>query len=157
MTKPHRYFEDLEVGEKHASPSRHVSEAEITDFATRYDPQYFHTNPEAAKDHPQFGQVVASGIHILAIWRQLDHLITGDIHWICGIKWDDLRWNHPMRADEHVHAVAELISKRESASKPERGVVVYRYSLVNQDGIELFYCTSTNLVERDPTQAAKTQ
>ena len=150
MNEPHRYWEDLVVGEKHTSTTMTVSEEEITDFATKYDPQYFHMDPDAAKDHPQFGQVVASGIHILAIWRQLDHLITGDVRWICGIKWDDLRWNNPMRAGDEVHATAELLSKRESASKPERGVVVYRYALVNQRGDELFYCTSTNLVERKP-------
>ena len=148
MTEPTRYFEDLEIGEYAESEPRTVSEEEIVDFASRYDPQYFHMNPEAAKAHPQFGEVVASGIHILAVWRERDHEITGDIRWICGISWDDLRWNKPMRAGDLVRARAELLDKRESKSKPERGVVVYRYALVNQDDEELFYCTSTNYVER---------
>ncbi len=153
MTEPTRYFEDLEVGEYAESAPVTVNEAEIVDFASRYDPQYFHMNPEAAKSHPQFGQVVASGIHILAIWRQRDHEITGDIRWICGISWDNLRWNKPMRAGDSVRARAELLEKRESASRPERGVVVYRYALVNQDDDELFYCTSTNYVERRPASS----
>ncbi len=157
MTVPHRYFDDLEVGEFAESTPTTVSEEEIVGFASRYDPQYFHTNPEAARSHPQFGGVVASGIHILAIWRQRDHEITGDIRWICGISWDDLRWNNPMRAGDTVCARAELIDKRVSRSKPDRGVVVYRYALVNQDDKELFYCTSTNYVERRTNQAAKTQ
>jgi acyl dehydratase len=157
MIVPRRYFEDLEIGEFRESTPTTVSEADIVDFASRYDPQYFHTNPEAAQSHPQFGEVVASGIHILAIWRQRDHEITGDIRWICGIGWDDLRWNHPMRAGDTVRARALLVEKRVSRSKPERGVVVYRYALVNQDDEELFYCTSTNYVERRPDQAAKTQ
>jgi acyl dehydratase len=155
MMVPRRYFEDLEVGEFRESTPVTVSEAEIVDFADRYDPQYFHTNPEAAQSHPQFGGVVASGIHILAVWRQRDHEITGDIHWICGIGWDDLRWNHPMRAGDSVRARALLLDKRVSRSKPERGVVVYRYALVNQDDEELFYCTSTNYVERRPAQSRK--
>ncbi len=150
MSEPTRYFEDLETGEYAESTPVTVSEAEIVDFASRYDPQYFHMNPEAATSHPQFGQVVASGIHILAIWRQRDHEITGDIRWICGISWDNLRWNKPMRAGDSVRARAELLEKRASASRPERGVVVYRYALVNQDDEELFYCTSTNYVERRP-------
>ena len=148
MSEPTRYFEDLEPGEYAESTPVAVSEEEIVDFASRYDPQYFHMNPEAAKSHPQFGEVVASGIHILAIWRQRDHEITGDIRWICGISWDDLRWNKPMRAGDAVRARAELLEKRDSASRPERGVVVYRYALVNQNDDELFYCTSTNYVER---------
>ncbi len=157
MIEPTRYYEDLVPGERFESEPVTVSEEEIVDFASRYDPQYFHMNPEAAKSHPQFGEVVASGIHILAIWRQRDHEITGDIRWICGISWDNLRWNRPMRAGDSVRARAELLEKRVSASKPDRGVAVYRYSLVNQDGDELFYCTSTNYVERRPPQAAKTQ
>ena len=151
MSEPTRYFEDLEIGEYAESSPQIVTEEEIVEFASRYDPQYFHMNPEAARSHPQFGEVVASGIHILAVWRQRDHEITGDIRWICGISWDDLRWNKPMRAGDAVRARAELLDKRVSASKPERGVVVYRYALVNQDDEELFYCTSTNYVERrDP-------
>ena len=147
---PSRYFEDLDVGEIHVSDPKTVTEAEIVDFASRYDPQYFHTDPQSARSHPQFGEVVASGIHILAIWRILDHEITGDVHWICGIEWKELRWNKPLRAGDTVRARAELISKRPSNSRDERGVVEYRYSLLNQDDAEVFYCLSTNLVERQP-------
>ncbi len=150
MSGPHRYYEDLVVGEKHVSPSRQVTEAEIVEFASRYDPQYFHADPDSAQDHPVFGGVVASGIHILAIWRQLDHEITGDVHWICGIDWQNLRWNRPMRAGDEVRASAELLSKRPSESRPYAGVVQYRYALLNQDDKELFYCVSNNLVERRP-------
>ncbi|MEO1248185.1 MAG: MaoC/PaaZ C-terminal domain-containing protein [Pseudomonadota bacterium] len=157
MVEPSRYFEDLEPGEFAESSAQIVSEAEIVEFASRYDPQYFHVDPGAAKDHPQFGEVVASGIHILAVWRQRDHEISGDVRWVCGISWDDLRWNKPMRAGDSVRARTELLSKRPSESKPDRGVVVYRYALVNQNDEELFYCTSTNYVERRPAQAANTQ
>jgi acyl dehydratase len=144
-----RYWEDLEPGEKHVSRAMQVTQDEIVEFATRYDPQYFHMDPEQAKNS-HFGEVVASGVHILAVWRILDHEITGDVRWMCGIAWDDLRWNKPMRAGNIVRAHAECISKRESSSDPGRGIVVYRYELTNQDGESIFYCTSTNLVERRP-------
>jgi len=156
MTEPTRYYEDLEIGEYAESTPQVVTEEEIVAFASRYDPQYFHMNPDAAREHPQFGEVVASGIHILAVWRQRDHEITGDVRWICGIGWDGLRWNKPMRAGDSVRARAELLDKRLSKSRPERGVVVYRYALVDQRDEELFYCTSTNYVERR-TQAANGQ
>lgn len=158
MNEPTRYFEDLEVGETSTSASRTVSEEEIVEFASRYDPQYFHMDPEAAKSHPQFGEVVASGIHILALWRQLDHQITGDVRWICGIEWKQLRWNRPLRAGDSIRARAELLNKRPSASDGARGVVEYHYSLINQDNEEVFWCLSTNLVERRPgAQAANGQ
>ena len=124
-----------------------VTGQEIIDFASKYDPQYFHVSAEEAR-RSHFGELVASGVHILALWRILDHEISGNIRWMCGIAWDNLRWNTPMRANDRVHATARFISKRESSSDPGRGIAVYRYALVNQRGEELFYCTSTNLVER---------
>ncbi len=147
MVKPHRYYEDLVIGETHTSKPRSVTAKEIIAFASQYDPQYFHADVDAAQGHPQFGQLVASGIHILAIWRQLDHLITGDVRWICGIEWKRLRWNKPLRAGDEVRARAQLVGKRAS-SKAHRGIVEYRYSMLNQDDDDVFYCLSTNLVER---------
>jgi hypothetical protein len=71
-----RYYEDIVVGEVRESRSRTVSLDELIEFASRYDPQYFHADPEAAK-HSAFGEVVASGIHSAALWRSLDHEING--------------------------------------------------------------------------------
>lgn len=146
--EPTRYWEDLVEGEHFTSRSRRVEADEIIDFATRYDPQYFHTDPDKAREHPQFGEVVASGIHNLAIWRQLDHEISGDIRWICGVAWDNFRWKSPLRAGDQVHVTAECLSKRESKSDPRRGIVVYRYEMLNQRGEPIFWVDSTNLVER---------
>ncbi len=158
MNEPTRYFEDLEIGETHTSAPRTVSRDEIVEFASQYDPQYFHMDPDAAEAHPQFGEVVASGIHILALWRQLDHDITGDVRWICGIEWRELRWHKPLKAGDSVRARAELLDKRPSGKNPARGIVEYRYSLLNQDDEEVFWCLSTNLVERDTrSQAANGQ
>lgn len=147
--EPSRYWEDLAIGERFVSRTRRVTQVEIVDFATRYDPQYFHMDPEEAR-RSIFGEVVASGVHNLAIWRQLDHEITGDVRWICGVAWDDFRWKTALRAGDTVHVTAECLSKRESRSDPRRGVVVYHYTMVNQDGKEIFCMDSTNLVERRP-------
>jgi acyl dehydratase len=147
--EPSRYWEDLHVGEAFTSRTRTVTQQEIIEFASRYDPQYFHMDPERARASI-FGEVVASGVHNLAIWRQLDHEITGDIRWICGVAWDDFRWRKALRAGDTVHVTARCLSKRESASDPRRGVAVYRYAMLNQHGEEIFHMDSTNLVERRP-------
>lgn len=146
---PTRYWEDLRVGEAFTSREQTVTKQEIIDFASRYDPQYFHVDPERARASI-FGEVVASGVHNLAIWRQLDHEITGDIRWICGVAWDDFRWRNALRAGDTVHVTAQCLSKRESSSDPSRGVAVYRYAMLNQRGEQIFHMDSTNLVERRP-------
>lgn len=142
-----RYYEDLVEGEESCSGPRDVTLEEIVEFARKYDPQYFHTDAEAAK-RSIFGGLVASGIFTMAVWRQLDHQIAGDIAWICGVGWDDVKFKTALRAGDAVRARAKCISKRASNSQPERGVVVYDYELLNQHNQTVFSCRSTNLVER---------
>lgn len=142
-----RYYEDLVEGEESCSAARLIAEQELLEFARKYDPQYFHADPERAKGSI-FGAIVASGIFTMAVWRQLDHQIAHDIAWICGVAWDDVRFPIAVRAGDEVRARAKCLSKRVSQSRPERGVVVYLYELLNQRGEIVFTCRSTNLIER---------
>jgi acyl dehydratase len=144
-----RYYEDLVIGEVRESSARMVTLDELLEFARRYDPQYFHTDPTAAKGS-MFGEVIASGIHSAALWRALDHEISGDIHWICGVAWEDVRWPHPVRAGDTLRARAEALSKRLSGKDPSRGIAEYRYTLLNQHEHIAFTCRSINLVARKP-------
>jgi acyl dehydratase len=144
-----RYYEDLLIGEVRESSTRTVTLEELLEFATRYDPQYFHADPIAAK-RSIFGEVIASGIHSAAIWRALDHEISGDIHWICGVAWEDVRWPNPVRAGDALRARAEALAKRLSSKDPKRGIVEYRYTLLNQREEIAFTCRSINLVALRP-------
>jgi acyl dehydratase len=144
-----RYYEDLSIGESQISAPRTLSREEMLEFARRYDPQYFHTDEQAAK-HSIFGDVIASGIYTMAIWRQLDHLIAGDIRWICGIAWDEVRWPLAVRSGDALRARSTTLSKRESGSDPRRGIVVTLYEMLNQDDRIVWSAKSTNLVERRP-------
>jgi len=142
-----RYFEDLVEGEERLSGTREVTEAEMLAFARQYDPQYFHADPQAAA-HSIFGGIVASGIFTMAVWRQLDHQICGDIAWICGVAWDDVRFPRAVRPGDTLRAHARCLSKRPSRKHTERAVTVFQYTLLNQRDEPVFTCRSTNLVER---------
>ncbi len=144
-----RYYEDLVIGDVRESSARKVELEELLEFARRYDPQYFHADPVAAKESI-FGEVIASGIHSAALWRTLDHEISGDIHWICGVAWEDVRWPNPVRPGDTLRARAEPLSKRVSGKDPNRGIVDLRYSLLNQRDEIVFTCRSINLVAMRP-------
>ena len=147
-----RYFEDLAIGEVRESSSRTLTRDEMLAFASQYDPQYFHADAEAAKGST-FGELIASGIHTMAIWRQLDHEIAHDVAWICGVAWNDVRFRVAVRAGDTLRARSKCLTKRESGSDPRRGVVEFHYSLVNQRGETAWECVSVNLVERRPRAA----
>ncbi|QLH82574.1 MaoC family dehydratase [Halosimplex pelagicum] len=105
------YFEDLTVGDTDAFGSYEVTAAEITDFAERYDPQPFHTDPEAAADSP-FGGLVASGWHTAAMTMRLlvdNHLADGAARGALGV--DELRWRRPVRPDDELTVTTEIVDK----------------------------------------------
>lgn len=143
--RPPRKFEDLVLGETRTSGSVTITEGEIVDFARRYDPQWFHVDPAAARAS-HFGEVVASGVHVLAIWRQLDHAINSDIDFVCGIGFDDFRLKAALRPGDTVHAVSRIVALAPSTSGKPRGTATTHYELINQRGEVVVRFDSINLV-----------
>ena len=143
--RPSRCFEDLAVGEVRRSAPRIVSEEDILAFARQWDPQWFHSDTELARGSI-FGEVVASGIHILALWRQMDHEINSDIDFVCGVGWDEVRMKKAVRAGDRIHVVSEIMALRPSARRTDRGTAITRYAVLNQHGEEAVSFTSINLV-----------
>ncbi len=145
LTRPPRAFEDLTLGEQRRSSARTITQDDIITFARQYDPQWFHLDPESAKES-HFGEVVASGIHVLALWRQMDHEINGDIDFVCGIGMDELRLKTALRPGDTVFVTSEITALTPSTSSPERGTALTRYAMINQRGDNVVTFTSINLV-----------
>lgn len=143
--RPILKFEDLQIGMTRKSSSRTVTEAEIVEFARQFDPQWFHTDPEAAKESA-FGEIVASGVHVLAIWRQLDHEINADIDYVCGIGFDNLRLKTALRPGDRVYVTSRIVSKEASKSGKPRGTSVCYYEMRNQNDEIVLHFESINLV-----------
>ena len=153
MIRPPRTFEDLAVGEQRRSPERTITQDEIIAFGRLYDPQWFHSDVEAARGS-HFGVVIASGIHVLAIWRQLDHEINGDIDFVCGVGMDELRLKTALRPGDTVYVTSEITSLEPSRSGKPRGTAMTRYAMINQSGAEVVTFTSINLVYTAAARAA---
>ncbi|MEM1104608.1 MAG: MaoC/PaaZ C-terminal domain-containing protein [Pseudomonadota bacterium] len=142
-----RKFDDLEIGETRLSDPLEVRGEDMLEFAKKYDPQWFHADEEAAKTS-DFGELIASGIYTAALWRKLDHSINGDVDFICGVAWEDVRWPKAVKAGAKLRATSEVLEKRASETSDDRGIAVFRYGLVDQEGEEVFSCRSINLVRR---------
>lgn len=127
-----RYLDDLTPGQRFTSPGLTLSEAEIIDFAWRYDPQPFHLDAHAAADSP-YGGLIASGFQSLAICFRLfiqSGILAESSMGSPGI--DELRWLAPVRPGDTLHSEIEVLEVRPSASKPDRGIARLRYQAVNQ-------------------------
>jgi len=122
-----------------------VTKDEIVAFAKQYDPQWFHSDVDAARES-HFGDVIASGIHVLALWRQLDHEINGDIDYVCGIGFDELRLKTALRPGDRVFVTSEITGLTASKTGKERGTATTFYTMINQAGDIIVSFTSINLV-----------
>lgn len=129
-----RYYEDLVVGERSCFGCYEVTKEEVVAFATRYDPQPFHLDEEAAAQ-THFGRLAASGWHTAALMMAMSvrhwHESGGQAS-LGSPGLDELRWLRPVYPGDVLRCESELLSKRRSASRPELGVTKARTTVFNQ-------------------------
>lgn len=134
MTQPVRWFEDFTPGLVLEGGDYLMTEAEILDFARRYDPQPFHVDHAAAKASI-FGELVASGWHTAAVGMRLmvDHVFgAGGSMGSPGMQ--EMAWPRPVRVGDRLHIRVTVEEARLSKSKPDRGLVHFLGEVLNQDG-----------------------
>jgi len=127
-------FEDFRPGDVLELPAYTVTEEEMLAFARRYDPQYFHTDPEAARSSP-FGGLIASGwlTTAVAMRMQCDALML-DSGCLGSPGVDAINWLVPVRPGDTLSGTLEIVESRPSRSKPDRGAVFGKMTLRNQAG-----------------------
>lgn len=128
------HLDDLKVGDRFESGGYTLTEADIIDFALKYDPQPFHIDVEAAKKTPYEG-LIASGFQTLALGFRVLYA-TG---WLTsanlgGIGIDELRWLKPVRPGDTLRTATIVKEIVPSRSKPDRGVLKHDVIVTNQRG-----------------------
>jgi acyl dehydratase len=148
MTLPprdQRAFEDYPQGLEIFSKTRTVTEKEIIEFASTYDPQYFHVDAaRAAKS--EFGGLIASGWHTCAMAMRLffDEFLPGSGALSPGV--DELRWSAPVRPGDTISVKVKVEDARISRSKPDRGVVKTYVEVTNQAGAVVMSFKAANFI-----------
>jgi acyl dehydratase len=142
-----RYFEDFTEGEQFEAGPHLMTEDAIIAFASEFDPQPFHTDPEAAKGST-FGGLIASGWHTGSVMMKLLATTLGPSS--LGSAGGELRWPHPVRPGDQLTLRVTVESTRVSASKPDRGVVTCQNELINQDGTVVLVMNPVMFFRRRP-------
>jgi acyl dehydratase len=159
-----KYFDDLSLGDI-LMTARHTFNAdEIKAFATRFDPQLFHVDEDAAAQS-HFGALCASGWQTAAIWMRLfiDHrraeseAMRGRGEPVAGsgpaLGIRDLKWLKPVYVGDVIDYKSEITELRVSNSRPTFGLMTILTAGVNQNGVPVISFLSTTFVERRPGQA----
>jgi acyl dehydratase len=145
-----RYFEDYPPGAVFEGGPIAVSEAEIMEFARRYDPQAMHTDAESAAKS-RFGGLIASGWHTAALTMRLvaTHFLS-PVSSLASPGIDELRWLRPVRPGDAVRCRITVLDARPSRSKPEQGVVSSLVEVLNQRDEVVMTLKPISLIARRP-------
>ena len=144
------YFEDFSVGRVFDSGTRQLSEQDILGFASEYDPQYFHTDPEAAKQSI-FGGLIASGWQTVGVCMRLmcdSYLLETSSLGSPGV--DAVRWVKPVYPGDTLRMRATVIAAKPSSSKPDRGIATMRCEVFNQKDELVMHMQSMQMMGRRP-------
>jgi acyl dehydratase len=131
------HWEDLTPGLVMNLGSTTVTREAVLDFAARFDPQPFHLD-DAAGAASLFGRLAASGWHTCAMTMRLmcdGYLNDSSSLGSPGI--DNLRWLKPVYPGDTLTAEMEVVEARVMSSKPHIGLVLSRWRLFNQDGVDV--------------------
>ena len=148
MREPTLFFEDFTPGDVIELGTYEMTESEIIDFGRRFDPQYFHVDPEAAADSP-FGGLIASGWHTCSVWARLwiDTVVArADGRGSGGMQ--EVRWLEPVRPGDRLAATVEIVDARPSARHADRGTVFIGCTMTNQHGRVVMTCRGRGLFGR---------
>lgn len=146
------FYEDMTPGDSLTGPACVVDRDEMVAFAHRWDPMPFHVDEAAGQ--AAFGSLTAPGVFVLALKQRLIHQLPEPQAVIASMGYDEVRFHAPVRPGDTLSLKFEWVSRRESQSRPDRGVVVLRLSLVNQAGVTVMSHLDTVLVRRRPAAAA---
>lgn len=150
-----RFFEDYETGNVYEFGSITVSEAEIVEFARRYDPQSFHTDRVKAAAS-EFAGIIASGFHTVSLAMRLfvDHYLS-HVASLASPGVDEIRWPKPLRPGDTIRIRVSILEARPSRSKSDRGIVRSRVEAINQNQELVLSMTTVSILGRRPERAAK--
>lgn len=127
------YFEDFKVGQKRVSSSYYVDHAELVNYATKWDPQPFHVDENAAKS-TIFGGLTAPACYTIAIAAFLVAHMEPKMAGIALLGWNDVEFPVPVRPGDRLTLRDTVIAVQKSRTRTDRGIVRFEVEMTNENG-----------------------
>jgi acyl dehydratase len=130
----------------HAGPVS-VTEAEILDFAKKYDPQWFHTDVQRAAEG-RWGGLIASGWHTCAMaMRMAVDAVLRDSESFGSPGLGEVRWRVPVRPGDQLRLEARVQAARISSSRSDLGIITWSWVVYNQHNEAVLELDATSLFD----------
>jgi acyl dehydratase len=132
---PGKFFDDWVLGEELVTPTRTMTETDVVMFAAMSgDYNELHTS-EAFMKKSQFGRRIVHGLLGLSVSHGLlfrTGFLEGTAMAFLGI--DSWRFEAPLFFGETIGVKVKVAEKKESRSKPDRGVIRFFLQVIKEDG-----------------------
>jgi len=129
-----RYFEDFTIGDIYEHrPGRTINETDNSWFTLlTMNTHPIHFDAEYAK-HSEFGKLLVNSALTLSIVAGMS---VSDLSQkaVANLGWTDIKLTAPVFVGDTVYAYSEVLSKRESKSRPTQGIVTARTAGTKADG-----------------------
>jgi acyl dehydratase len=136
-----KYFEDWRVGEEIETMGRTVGDSEISQFVALggFYEEIFMNQEFIAKSGP-YPTRIAPGALIFAFAEGLI-ILTGCIHRIgmALISVDEMNFRRPLKVNDTMRVRVAVVETRKT-SKPDRGIVTFLHTVLNQNDEEVMQC-----------------
>jgi acyl dehydratase len=126
-----RHYEDFIVGEVLTYGATLVTAETIIEFARQYDPEPYHLDAELAKDSI-FGELVASGVHVAALYRRMNFDAYPNLTTEGSPGWDELRFIRPTKPGDVLSVRSTVMDMRPLKSRPTIGMIRFKQEIINQ-------------------------
>lgn len=151
-------FIEEHLGEEHTIGSYTFSAEEIIRFASKFDPQPFHLDAQAAKDSV-FGGLCASGWHTTAVFMKLNvasiveatkqAIKRGETPPTFGPSpgFENLKWLKPVFAGDTITYKRTVHAVRPLSSRPGWSMLSMSTSAFNQHGEKVLSFDNSAMVK----------
>lgn len=124
-----------------------VTQEEILAFARQFDPQWFHTDVERAKQG-RWGGLIASGWHTCALaMRMAVDAMLHDSESFGSPGLGEVRWRVPVRPGDTLRLEARVQGVRRSTSREDLGIITWSWTVFNQHKDAVLDLDATSLFE----------
>ncbi len=127
------FFEDFTVGDEARYGRMPVSAEDIIAYASIFDAQDFHIDPDKAKS-TFVGGLIGSGWHTSALMmRMMTEGFLLDSAGMGAPGLEELKWLRPVRPGDVLSMRHTVLERKESRSRPDIGLVRFRFEVLNQN------------------------
>ena len=144
-----KLFEEFEIGMvfEH-EPSRTVTETDNLLFTTlTHNTQPLHLDAEFAKQSIH-GQILVNSLYTVALVVGLSVTDTTLGTTLGNLGFEKTTFPNPVFIGDTITVSTTIIAKRESRSRPDRGIVTFEHRGVNQRGEVVCQCERLGMIAR---------